>query len=300
MSDSRSAVVGAAGALIAFFLLAMAAACSRSDEAIPPNVSQKPFQAKDFGNAPSPSGKPDKATKRTEKGNRWFPLEAGIQAVRDGKVNVGDRRLTHRIVYTVTDVVRNINGVQATAILDQDFNGGELAEQAVDYVAEDRRGNIWYLGSYTEAYEGGQFVNATDAWLTGINGAKAGLLMKARPQRGMSYLEATVPGEGSAVSQVVRTGASECVPFKCYKDVIVIQEGTSGAEYKYYAPGVGGIRTEPRYSGGEQETEVLVNFTQLSPRGLAEISGEVLKLERHAREVVPDVFGRAPPAKRTG
>lgn len=300
MSDSKRSVVFAAGALVATSLLVMATACSRGGDAIPPNVSHEEFEPRDFGHPTSKSDKGGKATEKTGEGNQWFPLEPGIQAVKDGRVNVGDRRLTHRIVYTVTDVTKRINGVRATVILDQDFNGGELAEQALDYVAEDERGTIWYLGSYTEAYEGGQFVNATDAWLTGINGAKAGILMKGHPKRGMSYLEATVPGEGSAVHQVVKTGESKCVPFKCYKDVVVIQEGTSGAEYKYYAPGVGGILTEPHYSGGEQETELLVNFTQLSHRGLGEISAEALRLDRHAGEVVPDVFGRVAPAKRTG
>jgi hypothetical protein len=79
--------------------------------------------------------------------------------------------------------------------------------------------------------------------------------------------------------------------------VVVILEG--GAEYKYYAPGVGGIRTEPRSSGGgPQETEDLINLRQLGPQGLAKISAEVLKLDRHARITMPDAFGAAPAAAR--
>ncbi len=49
--------------------------------------------------------------------------------------------------------------------------------------------------------------------------------------------------------------------------------GSDQPEYKYYAPGIGGILTEPRYRGGEQETESLLNATQLSPPGVAELSG---------------------------
>ena len=81
---------------------------------------------------------------------------------------------------------------------------------------------------------------------------------------------------------------------------MVIGEGAGSdePEYKYHAPGVGGILTEPRYQGGEQETELLVNATQLSPRGLAELGAEVLKLDAHAGKVTPDVFGRAAPARR--
>jgi hypothetical protein len=97
---------------------------------------------------------------------------------------------------------------------------------------------------------------------------------------------------------VLETGKRNCVPFKCYRNVLVIQEGGPGGEAKYFAPGVGGIRTEPLYKGGEQEVEELINFTQLSPRALAELSAEVLKLDKNARVEAKDVFGDSSPAKR--
>jgi hypothetical protein len=125
--------------------------------------------------------------------------------------------------------------------------------------------------------------------------------MKARPKVGDAYYESKIAGsnEQTSPSQVVKTGASKCVPFKCYKDVVIIQEGGSGSEeWKYYAPGVGGMLTEPHYSGGEQETEKLINATQLSKRALDEISAEVLKVDRHAPSVFPSVFANAAQAKR--
>jgi hypothetical protein len=230
--------------------------------------------------------------------NRWFPLKPGFQTVRRGGVSRGSRRIPHIRVLTVTDVTKRIDGVRAVAVLDQDFDGAQLAEQALDYLAEDRQGNVWYLGSYTESYEGGQFVNAEDGWLAGARGAQAGILAQARPRTGTPrYYQFQVPGLESPTAQVAKMGRSVCVPFRCYKNVLVVDEG--GSEYKYYAPGVGGIRTEPRYSGGEQETEALINVRVLSPRGLAELSAEALKLDRHARVTVPDVFGRSTAAKRT-
>lgn len=230
--------------------------------------------------------------------NKWFPLKPGFQTVREGGVSRGSRRIPHIRVLTVTDVSKPINGVRAVAVLDQDFDGGQLAEQALDFLAEDKQGNVWYLGSYTESYEGGQFVNAEDGWLAGLQGAKPGILMQARPRTGTpAYYQAQVPGVESPTARVAKTGQSVCVPVKCYKGVLVIEEGSS--EYKYYAPGVGHIRTEPRYSGGEQETEALINLKFLSRRGLAEQSAEALKLDRHARLTTKDVFGRSAAAKRT-
>ncbi len=249
------------------------------------NATQGSFAPRNFG---------DPATGA----NQFLPLKPGTQWVREGSVNVGTRRLPHRVVTTVTDVSKQVDGVRTIAVMDQDYNGGQIAEQAVDYIAEDKQGNVWYLGSYTEGYQGGQFVSAFDAWLGGVNGAQPGILMLADPHTGTpAYSERTVPGGESGSSQVAKTGQSQCVPFKCYKDVLVIEE--NGAEYKYYAPGVGQIKTAPLGSGGKQEVEDLINLTQLSPSGLAQISAEVLKLDQHAKVEAPDVFGHAPAAKRT-
>jgi hypothetical protein len=249
------------------------------------NATQGSFDPKNFGDP-------------TTRASQFMPLQPGTQWVRQGFVNVGHRRLPHQVVTTVTDVSKQIDGVRTVAVVDQDTNGGQIAEQSIDWVAADKDGNVWYLGSYTESYNGGQFVNASDAWLAGVRGSKPGILMLADPQTGTPpYTEDTVPGIESPSAQVVKTGQSQCVPFKCYKDVLVIQEG--GAEYKYYAPGVGQIKTEPRASGGKHEIEDLVNLTQLTPGGLAQISGEAVKLDQHAKVEAPDVFGHAPAAKRT-
>lgn len=230
--------------------------------------------------------------------SKWLPLVPGMQIVKLGSVERGHRELEHRVVTTVTDVTKEIDGVRAVAVLDQDFDGGEIGEQAIDYLAEDKDGNVWMLGSYTEAYEGGQFVNANDAWLTGTDGANAGLLMPANPtKRTPPWVLEDIPGEGTSTAQVAKIGVKNCVPFKCYKKVLVIQEG---GEYKYYARGVGGIRTGPKVPGsGDNEIEELINVTKLSPVGLEELSNEALKLDEHARETSADVYGQSQAAKRT-
>lgn len=254
--------------------------------------SDAPAAAKPAPAAVKPASYGNTATNR----NRFFPLKPGYQSVRLGKVNRGSRRLAHRRVTTVTDVFKAIDGVRAVAILDQDFDGGQIAEQALDYLAVDRRGAVTYLGSYTEAYEGGQFVNANDGWLAGVRGAKPGTYMLASPKVGTpAYTQEDRPGSEPTIARVVRTGARTCVPFKCYSGVLVVEE--DGSENKYFAPGAGGIRTEPK-GGAEQETEELINLTQLSRRGLAELSNEALKLDRHARTTVPDVFGSSKRATR--
>ena len=248
------------------------------------NANPDKFNRKDFGD---PVGD----------ANVWLPLVPGNQSVRDGSLFRGSRQLRHRRRITVTDVQKVINGVHTVLVLDQDIDAGQVAEQAVDYLAQDKHGNVWYLGSYTETYEGGQFVNATDAWLAGVNGATAGVLMMAKPKVGMpGYVQARIPGREILTAEVAKLGQRKCVPFRCFADSLAILE--TGNEFKFYAEGVGHIATEPNYSGGEQEKEALVNVIQLTPKGLAEISAQALKLDRHARTVAPQIFGRSAKAKR--
>jgi hypothetical protein len=85
------------------------------------------------------------------------------------------------------------------------------------------------------------------------------------------------------------------VPFACYDDVVIIKEGD---EWKYHAPGVGEVKLEPHYSGGEQEIEQLINVIELSKKSLAEIDAEALRLDDRARETAPDVFGDSQPAEQ--
>jgi hypothetical protein len=211
-------------------------------------------------------------------------------------VYIGGRQVPHLTVTTITDVTKKIDGVRAVLVLDQDIDDGQVSEQAVDYLAEDVGGNVWYLGSYTEAYTGGQFLNAQDAWLAGVSGAAAGLWFPGDPEPGSApFSQVQVPGGEQSAAQVVQAGQKQCVPFDCFKDVVVVLE--AGSENKYWAPGVGQILTEP-LSGVAQEIEELINVKELSPSALAELSAEALKLDRHAAQTVPSVFAASNPAMR--
>ena len=87
-------------------------------------------------------------------------------------------------------MTKEVNGVQTVLVFDQDIDAGQIGEASLDYLAQDKFGNIWYLGSYTEIYEGGQFVNAIDAWLAGEKGAKPGVWMMTDPKEGMKFVQA--------------------------------------------------------------------------------------------------------------
>jgi hypothetical protein len=290
MLNARCKPLTVAAAVAALCGPLVVSACGGGgDKPAPTKGTQSRFDPVEFRTGPTGS-------------NKWLPLKPGTQWVRQGGTDVGHRRVPHRVVSTVTDVYREVHGVRAVTVLDQDFDAGEIAQESLDYFAEDRRGTVWYVGSYTENYEGGRFVSVPDAWLAGVKGGRAGIVMLADPRTGTPpYSVAQPPGEDSDVAQVVKTGQSRCVPFRCFKEVLVIREGKSSApdnEFKYYAAGVGQIDNVPRSASQHHDVEKLINLTQLTPRGLDEMSAEALKLGRHARVTKPDVFGRAAAARR--
>jgi hypothetical protein len=245
------------------------------------NANYKKFDPKNFG---EPIGDL----------NRWYPLVPGTQTLRDGSITRGSRKLKHQLRVTVTDVTKEVNGVRTVLVLDQDIDAGQVGEASIDYLAQDKFGNIWYLGSYTEIYEGGEFVNANDAWLAGKKDAKPGVWMLTDPKEGMKFVQAQTPRE-TIRSEIDKVGDRKCVPFKCFNSLRILEDGS---EFKYFGPGVGHIATEPNYSGGEQEKEELVNVVKLRPKGLAELSAEALKMDKHARQEAKSVFGNSEPAQR--
>jgi len=302
----------AAWIVMAIGLTSVAMGCTGGTETAAPtptrttaSSSPTPIRSRSASASPTESPAPVKVPKTFDPKNfsaagydlnTWLPMAPGLQSVTKGFVTVGDRRLPHLKVTTITDVTKRIDGVRTILVLDQDFDGGQLSEQAVDYLAEDVGGNVWYLGSYTEAYEGGQFLNAQDAWLAGVNGVPAGLYFPGDPGRGdPPFYQVQIPGGEQSSAQVVEVGAKKCVPFDCFDNVVVVEE--DGTEHKYWAPGVGGILTEP-LSGSAQETEELINIRELGARTLAELSKEAMRLDANAARTVPSVFGSSAPAVR--
>ena len=182
--------------------------------------------------------------------------------------------------------------------LDHEVDGGQVTQVSLDYVAEDKAGNVWNLGGYTEEYEGGRFVAAIDPWLAGVNGAKAGILVQADPKTSSPIYSVSKPDkEEDSVAEVIDVGIRHCVPFDCFNDVLVVREGKASApdnEFKYYARDVGQIDNVPRGDSVHKDVEKMINLTQLSPQALAEISKDALRLDQRAPKQSPSVFGGQP------
>jgi hypothetical protein len=223
--------------------------------------------------------------------------------VRAGTTEVGSRKVPHQVISTMTDVVRLIDGVTVVAMLDQSTDSGEIAQVGFDWFALDKDGNVWILGAYTEDYEGGVYTNTDAPWLGRATGGDPGILVPGQVDMTTPrwFVGSTEAGSKGSVAEPAEMGASRCVKFGCFDNVLVTREGEAGAidnELKYYAPGVGVIDNVPHGASLHQDTFQLVNVVQLSPQGLAEISQIVLDLEVHAQTTAPAVYGGVPLATR--
>jgi hypothetical protein len=258
----------------------------------------------DGSSAAKAAAKPDPSLSRiTDKGydrtkfsnsttidNRWFPLPVGTQFIFQGRSDRGQGRLPHRVIFTVTDLTKVIDGVRTRVLWDRDINAGKLLEGELAFFAQDDDGHVWAFGEYPEEYEDdGSFAGAPDTWIVGRAGAKAGLHMRADPRPNTPiYRHGFAPAIGFGdVAKVMKTGQKICGPTGCYKNVLVTdetnpEEPKDGHQLKYYAPELGNIRAAPGFGGKEREVLELVAVRHLSQKAMATVRKEALKLDRRA------------------
>lgn len=183
--------------------------------------------------------------------NPYLPLVPGTTRVYEG-VSDGERE---RSVVSVTSDTKAILGVTTTVVRDRVFVGGELVEETFDWFAQDRFGNVWYLGEDSADYEDGRVVSTAGSWEAGVDGAQPGIVMLGDPRVGDAYRQEFLEGEAEDLGEVVELGATVEVPHGAFDDVLVTEDRTplepDVLERKYYAPGVG-VVLEELVRGGEE------------------------------------------------
>jgi hypothetical protein len=234
--------------------------------------------------------------------NQWNPLVPGMQFILAGEADRGGGLLPHRVVSTVTDLTKVINGVRAVVIVEKDINEGDLEEAELAFQAQDNAGNLWNLGEYPEEYKEGKFSGAPDVWISGLGKAEPGNLMLADTQLGTpEYLQGWSPDiDFLDCAKVSKMQQKTCVPVGCYENVLIIDERSplepeSGHQLKYYAPEVGTVRVGA-VDDPEGETLVLAEASKLSPEDLAKVRQDALKLEKNAYKV-NKLYRQTPPAE---
>jgi hypothetical protein len=219
--------------------------------------------------------------------NPYFPLVPGTEFSYRGSVEENGRLIPHAVTFTVTDLVKVIDGVTTIVAWDRDFLNGKLAEQELAFFAQDDEGNVWNFGEYPEEYAKGKLTGAPSTWIRGVGDAYGGIHVLGKPAVGVQYLEGKVPSiDFWDVSTVAKLGSRTCERLRCFRDVEVVNEvspnaADSGVQVKYYAKGAGLVRVTPR-GGNAQEVLSITGIRKLSTARMAVIDRAVVRMDKRA------------------
>ena len=119
--------------------------------------------------------------------NKWFPLQPGTQLIYKGFTQEDEKRVPARVVQTVTDLTKVVNGVRTVVVWDVDYKDGKVAESEIVFFAQDKDGNVWLMGELVEIYEDGDFKGGS-AWIGGMDGSSSGNHDEGRPAAGDTQL----------------------------------------------------------------------------------------------------------------
>ena len=196
---------------------------------------------------------PDRFVARID--HPYWPMRPGSRWVyREGP---------ERVVVTVTNRRKLVEGIEATVVHDVVSEDGEVVEDTWDWYGQDDDGNLWYLGEQTKELEHGRVVTTKGSWQAGVDGAEAGIVLPAKPEVGQAYRQEYLEGEAEDEARILSVDEQAEVPFGSFAHVLMTKDYTrlepDLVEHKFYARGVGPVLTVT-VSGGSDREE-LVGYT---------------------------------------
>jgi hypothetical protein len=171
--------------------------------------------------------------------NPYFPLTPGYQ------LSYAHGKDTDTL--TVLNETKMIDGVETRVVEDRELKNGRLIELTRDYYAIDAATNdVYYMGEDVDVYKNGKVVGHEGAWLSGINGAKFGLMMPGTPKAAQKFYQELAPKVGQDRAEIISVDEKITTPAGTFEKCVHVVE-TSALEkglhdHKWYAPGVGQVR----------------------------------------------------------
>ena len=138
-------------------------------------------------------------------------------------------------------------------------------ERTFDWYAQDKQGNVWYMGENSLELKNGRFVRASDSWESGVNGGKPGIIMPGHPRRGDRYRQEACWARRSTSGAHAGCRGAVTVPYGSFDKPSVTLEYSPlepQTEKKYYVRGVGEVKET--VVKGHHETFSLVSVTTQS------------------------------------
>ncbi|MDQ5870337.1 MAG: hypothetical protein M3530_11515 [Thermoproteota archaeon] len=198
--------------------------------------------------------------------NKYFPLKPGATMIYNGTDEDGEPT---RDEFSVTNDTKVILGITTRVVHDNAYVKSDLEETTDDWFAQDNDGNVWYMGEFTTELPS---KSHKGSWEAGVKGAKAGIIMEAQPKVGDKYQQEVAKGEAEDGATVLSLNEKVCVPYGCFSNVLKTEDFNllelDLLENKFYAPGIGNIKTVMVKGGSEVETLIQINGTGNNNTGL--------------------------------
>ena len=184
--------------------------------------------------------------------NPWFPLAPGTVLTSKGESD--GTPITD--VFTVTHQTKTIKGVRATVINDRVLTHGRVTERTSDWYAQDKAGNVWYLGEKTATYKADGTVESREgSWQAGVNGAIAGIFMPAHPKIGQYGEQEYYAGHAQDTFKILRFNVHAHTRAVVSSHAMLVQETTplepGVVDHKIYVRGIGTVREATAKGGNE-------------------------------------------------
>jgi hypothetical protein len=172
----------------------------------------------------------------------YWPMQPGTTWIYTERDLDGSEQ---RVVVTVTDETKEISGIRARVVHDVVTEAGALVEDTYDWYAQDKDGNLWYLGEETKEYRDGKVASAAGSWQAGVDGAEAGIVLPADPSVGMRYRQEYYEGEAEDAAEILSLDEWTETPAGAYDRLLLTKDFTplqpDVLEHKLYARGVGPV-----------------------------------------------------------
>ena len=195
--------------------------------------------------------------------NPYVSLPAGIEMQYKGKTAEGIETIT----VSVGGETKTIMGVKTLVYKDTVWLDGQLIEDTVDYLAQDKEGNVWYFGEDSKSYKNGKYIDNHGSWTAGVDGAQPGIWMKARPKVGEVYRQEYLKGKAEDQGKVLSLSETVKVPNGTYKNCLKTLDFTeldrAKDEYKFYCPTINGFALEISAKTGERSE--LISIERVAP-----------------------------------
>jgi hypothetical protein len=196
--------------------------------------------------------------------NPYWPMIPGSEWVYRETDNRGTNQ---KVVVEVTDETKMIaNGIEARVIRDTVTENGAPVEITDDWYAQDKAGNIWYLGEYVTNYKNGKVVGHGGSFEAGVDGAQPGIAMPADPDPGLSYRQEYYKGEAEDRAAVITIGEERVqVPLGYFDRGILMTRDLVPTEpkvqeLKFYAPNVGPLLSV--HTDGDGSRAELISYSR--------------------------------------